>query len=123
MWWRKSKSSGAEPAVENPLAPLICLEGVSKIFQADADEETHPSPVRPRTIRIHRRETRTGIPAAASRRVGVVVRAGVRAAVSRRVGMVVRAGAPAAVSRRTAMAVRARIRAAVSCRSRVCRAR
>jgi putative ABC transport system ATP-binding protein len=40
MWWRKSKAAPAESAVEDPTAPLIRLESVSKIYQTDTDEET-----------------------------------------------------------------------------------
>jgi putative ABC transport system ATP-binding protein len=40
MWWRKSKSAPSEPAVIDPAAPLIRLENVSRVFEADADQET-----------------------------------------------------------------------------------
>ena len=40
MWWRKSKSAPAEQTPADPSAPLIVLDGVSKIFDKGSEEET-----------------------------------------------------------------------------------
>ena len=39
-WWRKTKPAADESIPADPNAPLIRLEGVSKVFEGDADEET-----------------------------------------------------------------------------------
>jgi putative ABC transport system ATP-binding protein len=38
-WWRRKSAEASEPAVD-PAMPLIRLEGITKIFKGDADEET-----------------------------------------------------------------------------------
>jgi putative ABC transport system ATP-binding protein len=40
MWWRRPKDTGARQPVD-PNSPLIRLQGVSKVFKGDADEETY----------------------------------------------------------------------------------
>ena len=40
MWWRKKNPNAGAIVETDPNAPLIRLEGVSKIFPGDADEET-----------------------------------------------------------------------------------
>ena len=40
-WWRKRESKTADNTLADPNMPLIRLEDVSKVFQGDADEETH----------------------------------------------------------------------------------
>lgn len=41
-WWRKGRGRPADGTLaSDPHMPVIRLEGVSKIFQGDADEETH----------------------------------------------------------------------------------
>jgi putative ABC transport system ATP-binding protein len=39
MWWRRRKEAGTDQPVD-PNLPLIRLQGVSKVFKGDADEET-----------------------------------------------------------------------------------
>ena len=39
-WWRRT-SGDPEPAIDTSGMPLIRLEGITKIFKGDADEETH----------------------------------------------------------------------------------
>jgi putative ABC transport system ATP-binding protein len=39
-WWRKRESNPVEDAPVDPNLPLIRLENVSKVFKADADEDT-----------------------------------------------------------------------------------
>jgi putative ABC transport system ATP-binding protein len=39
-WWKKTSSAPASEVVD-PAAPLIRLEGVTRTFRGDADEETH----------------------------------------------------------------------------------
>src|SRR5262249_26804794 len=40
-WWRKSQGQHVGGTAPDARMPLIRLEGVSKIFKGDADEETH----------------------------------------------------------------------------------
>jgi putative ABC transport system ATP-binding protein len=40
MWWRKSKAEAGKPTPVDPNLPLIRLEGVSKVFEVETDEET-----------------------------------------------------------------------------------
>jgi putative ABC transport system ATP-binding protein len=40
MWWRKAKADTNDSAPEDPNAPLIRLERVSRLFEGDADEQT-----------------------------------------------------------------------------------
>jgi putative ABC transport system ATP-binding protein len=40
MWWRKAKADTNDIAPADPNAPLIRLEGVSKVFEGDADDKT-----------------------------------------------------------------------------------
>src|SRR5262245_12452932 len=39
-WWRRGRAETPD-AVADPNLPLIRLDAVSKVFQGDADEETH----------------------------------------------------------------------------------
>ncbi len=40
MWWRKSKTEVSETSPVDPNLPLIRLEGVSKVFEGEAEEAT-----------------------------------------------------------------------------------
>jgi putative ABC transport system ATP-binding protein len=40
MWFRRKRQSGGEDLPPDPSMPVIRLEGVTKIFKGDADEET-----------------------------------------------------------------------------------
>ena len=39
-WWKRGRSTGAAEAAGDPSLPLIRLDGVTKVFRGDADEET-----------------------------------------------------------------------------------
>src|SRR4026209_2627156 len=51
-WWRKQRT--ADQATDDRTLPIIRLEGVSKVFKGDADDETHA--LRDVTVDIERGE-------------------------------------------------------------------
>jgi putative ABC transport system ATP-binding protein len=55
-WWSRKSHEETEPGARQPDAalPIIRLEGISKVFKGDADEETHA--LRDVTVDIHRGE-------------------------------------------------------------------